>query len=74
MRYKCLFCEKLTTPFVWIGAMAVGPKCAQKHGLTPGKTKSKAIRFTQAAKRERGPYTLDLFENGTETTVAADGT
>ncbi len=63
MRMKCVLCGKQTEPYAYIGAMAVGPKCARKAGITPGKTKKgAAIRFTKLAKRDRGPVTIDMFE------------
>jgi hypothetical protein len=62
MRLKCALCGKPTAPFAFIGAMAVGPKCALKAGITPAKTrKGAAIRFAKSVKRERGPQTIDLF-------------
>lgn len=58
----CCLCGKLTEPFAFIGAMAVGPRCARKANLTPAKTKKgSTIRFAKPVKRERGPETLDLF-------------
>jgi len=63
MRLKCALCGKPTAPFAFIGAMAVGPRCARKAGITPAKTrKGSAIRFAAPVKRERGPETLDMFE------------
>lgn len=63
MRLKCCLCGKPTQPFAFIGAMAVGPKCAQRAGLTPKKTKKGAqIRFAKPVKRERGAETIDMFD------------
>jgi hypothetical protein len=79
MRLKCCLCGKLTEPFAFIGAMAVGPRCARKAGITPAKTrKGAAIRFSKPVKREPGPQTLDLFEHlkdddGNPTTLATEG-
>ena len=76
MRLKCCMCGKPTTPFAFIGAMAVGPKCARKAGIVPTKTrKGSAIRFAAPVKRDRGPVTMDLFddlkdENATDATLA----
>jgi len=64
MRLKCALCGKPTEPFAFIGAMAVGPRCAKRAGITPAKTrKGSAIRFAKPAKRERGPTTIDMFES-----------
>lgn len=63
MKMRCCLCGKPTEPFAFIGAMAVGPKCARKANLTPKKaTKGSAIRFVKPVKRERGPETIDMFE------------
>ena len=63
MRLKCCLCGKPTKPFAFIGAMAVGPKCAQRAGLTPKTTKrGSAIRFAKPGKREQGPTTIDMFD------------
>lgn len=80
MRMRCALCGKPTEPYAFIGAMAVGPKCAQKANLTPNKVRKGAlIRFTMPKKRERGPETMDLFESlkaedGTDATLATDNT
>lgn len=63
MRLKCCLCGKPTKPFAFIGAMAVGPKCAQRAGLTPKKTKKgSAIRFAKPVPRAREPATIDMFD------------
>lgn len=63
MKYRCALCGRITQPFAFIGAEAVGPKCAQRAGLVPGKTtKGSRIRFTKPVRRERGPETLDMFD------------
>ena len=63
MRMRCALCGKPTEPYAFIGAMAVGPKCAQRANLTPNKVRKGAlIRFTVPKKRERGPETMDLFD------------
>lgn len=63
MRMRCALCGKPTEPYAFIGAMAVGPKCAQKANLTPNKVRKGAlIRFTVPKKRERGPETIDMFD------------
>lgn len=80
MRLKCCLCGKPTQPFAFIGAMAVGPKCAQRAGLTPKKTKrGSAIRFAKPGKREQGPTTIDMFDlledqNAILPTLATQGT
>lgn len=60
-----------------IGREAIGPKCAQKAGLTPSKApKGSRLRFVKAKPvREEGPQTLNLFEhlkdeNGIDTALA----
>ena len=47
-----------------IGREAIGPKCAQKAGLTPTKApKGSRLRFVRAKpERENGTTTGDLFE------------
>jgi hypothetical protein len=63
VRMKCALCGKPTEPYAYIGAMAVGPKCAKKAGFAPGKIRKGAlIRFTMPKKRQRGPETIDMFE------------
>jgi hypothetical protein len=63
MRMRCALCGKPTEPYAFIGAMAVGPKCAKKAGFTPAKIRKGAlIRFTMPKKREAGPETIDLFD------------
>lgn len=63
MRMRCALCGKPTEPYAFIGAMAVGPKCAQRANLTPNKVRKGAlIRFTVPKKRERGPETIDMFD------------
>ncbi len=66
-RYTCALCGRQTQPFVFIGAEAVGPKCAKRANLTPGKVakaKGNRLRFARpVARREAGPRTADLFEN-----------
>jgi len=63
MRLICVLCGRKTEPFAFIGAMAVGPRCARKAGIVPAKIrKGSAIRFASPVKREPGPYTPDLFD------------
>ncbi len=79
MRLICALCGKPTEPFAFIGAMAVGPKCARKAGIVPAKArKGSAIRFVKPVKRERLPQTLDLFDHlkeddGSHSTLATQG-
>lgn len=71
MRLTCVMCGRATEPFVMVGAMAVGPKCAQRAGLTPAKApKGHRLQFVRLpkGKREAMPMTRDLFE---ESEVAA---
>lgn len=71
-RYTCAICGRRTEPFVFVGTEAIGPKCAQRAGLTPAKTaKTRAhrLRFAKMpARREAGPHTMDLFEELTKDT------
>lgn len=64
---KCAMCGRPTTPYAYIGAEAIGPKCARRAGLVKGKTaKGSRIRFVDPgpkAPRERIPVTMDLFEH-----------
>jgi hypothetical protein len=63
MKLICCLCGRPTRPFAFIGAMAVGPRCARKANIVPAKTKKgSAIRFAKPVKRERGPTTIDMFE------------
>lgn len=63
MRPICAMCGRPTMPYVMIGREAVGPKCAQKAGLTPSKApKGSRLRFVKAKPvREDVPQTMDLF-------------
>lgn len=64
---KCAMCGRPTTPYAYIGAEAIGPKCARRAGLVKGKTaKGSRIRFADPGPktpRERIPVTMDLFDN-----------
>lgn len=64
MKHVCAICGRRTVPFVMIGSEAVGPKCAQKAGLTPGKAvKGSRLTFTRAARGKKNePRMVDLFE------------
>lgn len=63
MRLKCCLCGKPTIPYAYIGALAVGPKCAQRANLTPNKVRKGAlIRFTVPKAKDRAPETIDMFE------------
>ena len=63
---KCAMCGRPTEPYAWIGAEALGPKCARKIGIVPSSSlpKGSAVRFSKKAKKaaERVPETMDLFE------------
>lgn len=64
MRLTCIACGKLTIPFAFIGGMAVGPRCAKRMNLSPTKIrKGSAISFAKPVKRDRGPTTIDMFED-----------
>jgi hypothetical protein len=65
MKPICTVCGRRTTPFAMLGTEPIGPKCAAKMGLTPGKVaKSSRVRFTKLKPQRRpsGPETGDLFE------------
>lgn len=64
MKPICALCGRRTTPFVWLGAEPIGPKCAQRANLTPAKApKGSRIRFVRVKPvREDVPTTGDLFE------------
>ena len=63
MRLRCCLCGKPTEPFAFIGAMAVGPRCARKAGIVPAKArKGSAIRFARPVKRDPDPATIDMFD------------
>ncbi len=64
MKLRCALCGKPTEPFAFIGALAVGPKCAKRAGIVPTKArKGSSVRFAKPVKRERGAGTPDLFDN-----------
>lgn len=64
MKLVCAICGRRTVPFVMIGSEAVGPKCAAKAGLTPGKAaKGSRLKFTRAKPGKKNePRMGDLFE------------
>ncbi len=65
MRLTCVMCGRLTEPFVMIGTMAVGPKCAKRAGMTPTKVpKTTRLKFVglPRSNRDQDPRTGDLFE------------
>lgn len=51
-------------PYAYIGAEAVGPKCAADIGLIPSKAKKggKVIFVKQDARRQESPEQPDLFD------------
>ena len=65
MKVTCALCGRPTTPFVMIGREAIGPKCAAKAGLNPGKApKGSRVVFTRMKPvKENIPETMDLFED-----------
>jgi hypothetical protein len=68
MKTRCALCGRPTTPYAYIGAEAIGPKCAQRAGLTPAKaTKGGRIKFAKApARRIKLPHTIDMFDEDRE--------
>ena len=62
MKLRCALCGKPTEPFAFVGAMAVGPKCAKRAGLISTKTrKGSSLRLAKPTRR--GAETPDLFDN-----------
>lgn len=57
MKPICAICGRRTNPFAWLCGLPVGPKCAAKLGLTPGKA-AKKIKLS----KKTDPETGDLFE------------
>lgn len=56
-------CGRPTTPFVMIGREAIGPKCAQKAGLTPTKApKGSRLRFLKVKPVREDVPQIDLFD------------
>lgn len=74
MKPVCAICGRRTVPFVMIGSEAVGPKCAQKAGLTPGKAaKGSRLKFTRAARgKKNDPRMGDLFDDLTKEENGSD--
>lgn len=64
MKPLCALCGRRTTPFAWLGAEPIGPKCAAKAGLTPAKApKGHRLKFTRAQTgKKTDPRMGDLFE------------
>jgi hypothetical protein len=60
----CTVCGRRTKPFVMLGTEPIGPKCAVKAGLTPGKAaKGSRLTFTRAKPGKKNePRMGDLFE------------
>lgn len=62
-RLSCALCGRPTVPFCMLGGMAIGPKCAQRAGLTPAKSKkNRRLVFLARPAPVKGPQNLDLFE------------
>ena len=61
-RYTCCLCKRTTTPAVFIGPLAVGPRCARKAGLL-GKGAPRGARpaDNKPTGIPRCASTLDLF-------------
>ena len=64
MKPICALCGRRTTPFVMLGSEPIGPKCAAKAGLTPGKAaKGSRLKFNRAKPgKKTDPRMGDLFE------------
>lgn len=64
MKPICAICGRRTTPFAWLGSEPIGPKCAQRAGLTPAKApKAGRVKFARVKPvRDDLPQTGDLFE------------
>jgi hypothetical protein len=62
MIYRCAMCGRKTAPFVFIGAIAIGPTCARKAGMVPAKAaKGSMLRFANPVRRDPDPQTMELF-------------
>ena len=62
-RLVCAMCGRPMAPFCLLGGMAIGPKCAQRAGLTPAKArKNRDVVFVKRAPPVKGPQNLELFE------------
>lgn len=59
MMYKCALCGRKTTPFAFIGDMAVGPKCAKRAGLTTSRARVSIVKQKRAKPDDSQ---IDLFE------------
>ncbi len=64
MKAVCAMCGRLTSPYVWIGGAAIGPKCARRAGLTPAKMpRGSRVKFAAPSSVARDDNrTMDLFE------------
>lgn len=64
MRLTCCLCERLTIPAAFIGAMAVGPRCAARSNLLQSKSRkgSSIVILKRKHKREECE-TMDLFDD-----------
>jgi hypothetical protein len=64
VKLRCALCGRDTLPFAFIGALAIGPKCAKRAGIVPTKArKGSSVRFAKPVKRARGAQTIDMFDN-----------
>ena len=59
MMYKCALCGRKTTPFAFIGDMAVGPKCAKRAGLTTSRAR---VSIVKQKRTKPDDAQIDLFE------------
>lgn len=44
MNYKCALCGRKTTPFAFIGELAIGPRCAKRAGLTTSRARVSIVK------------------------------
>lgn len=66
MKPICAICGRRTEPFVIAGTAVIGPKCAQRAGMTPKKApKSGSLRFVRAkpSRAVDTHQTGDLFKD-----------
>lgn len=63
-RWNCVYCGRPTAPYVTLGGLVVGPKCAKRMGLTkPAAKKNPRIKWHAPQKAVRVENKqADLFE------------
>lgn len=63
-RLVCALCGRPTAPFCTLAGLPIGPKCAQRAGLTRAKArKNRRVVFLARPAPVKGPQNLDLFES-----------